>query len=277
MEKKKILITVKTYPIPANKYIETVCTAGITEDGDWIRIYPIKFRMLEQEKQFKKYEWIEVEVEKRSGKLDRRPESYRCNIDSLKIVGKVETGGVHWPFRRDLCLKNVYKSMKLLLVDADPKGTCTSLAVFKPKKIKEFTISSIDTKKLDSKKEAILERLSLQQDLFSNDIPAYWKMARSIPYRFGYKFLDEEDNEYDLMIEDWEIATLFLRYASSPTVALEKVRQKYFDDFAKKKDVYFFVGTRMEHHLKGYPNFFSIIGVFPPAPLLINPQLSFEL
>jgi len=30
-EKQKVLITVKTYPIPSNKYDELVCTAGVTE------------------------------------------------------------------------------------------------------------------------------------------------------------------------------------------------------------------------------------------------------
>lgn len=91
MEKKKILITVKTYPTPANKYIETVCTAGLTESGEWIRLYPIRFRMLDEEKQFKKFDWIEVEVEKRSINKDRRPESYFCNSDSIRIIGHLDT------------------------------------------------------------------------------------------------------------------------------------------------------------------------------------------
>ncbi len=51
METKRILVTVKTYPTPAAKYTETVCTAGITEDGEWIRIYPIRYRMLDHDKQ----------------------------------------------------------------------------------------------------------------------------------------------------------------------------------------------------------------------------------
>ena len=31
----KIMITVKTYPIPSKKYDELVCTAGVTENGDY--------------------------------------------------------------------------------------------------------------------------------------------------------------------------------------------------------------------------------------------------
>ena len=44
MEKQRILVTVKTYPTLSRKYGETVCTAGIREDGTWVRIYPVPFR-----------------------------------------------------------------------------------------------------------------------------------------------------------------------------------------------------------------------------------------
>jgi hypothetical protein len=44
--------------------------------------------------------------------------------------------------------------------------------------------------------------------------------------------------------------------------ALEKVKEKYWDDFIMK-DLYFFLGTRMsDHHLSPSP--FSIVGVFYP-------------
>ena len=53
---KKILIAVKTYPNPSKKYNETVCTAGLDEDKNWIRIYPITFRARPLEEQYKKYQ-----------------------------------------------------------------------------------------------------------------------------------------------------------------------------------------------------------------------------
>ena len=40
MERLKVLVTVKTYPIPSAKYDELSCTAGVTEAGDFIRLYP---------------------------------------------------------------------------------------------------------------------------------------------------------------------------------------------------------------------------------------------
>ena len=37
---KKLLIVVRTYPVPSRKGVEVTCTAGITENGQWIRIFP---------------------------------------------------------------------------------------------------------------------------------------------------------------------------------------------------------------------------------------------
>lgn len=61
----KVLITVKTYPTLSAKYEELVCTAGFREDGTMIRIYPVQFRKKSYGEQYKKYDWIEVDLEKK--------------------------------------------------------------------------------------------------------------------------------------------------------------------------------------------------------------------
>ncbi|MGI6346487.1 MAG: hypothetical protein ACOX2U_05010 [Limisphaerales bacterium] len=63
-EKKRIYVVVKTYPTISKKYRELVCTAGVLEDGSWIRLYPVAFRTLEAFQKYPKYSWIEVEVER---------------------------------------------------------------------------------------------------------------------------------------------------------------------------------------------------------------------
>ena len=61
-EKVKVLITVKTYPLPSESYNELVCTGGVLEDGSFIRLYPIDFRYRPYWEWYKKYQWVEVEV-----------------------------------------------------------------------------------------------------------------------------------------------------------------------------------------------------------------------
>ena len=72
-ETKKVLITVKAYPNPSKKYEETVCVAGIDVDnGKWIRLYPITFRDLDENRRFKKYSIIQVRVKKAGMIKDQR-------------------------------------------------------------------------------------------------------------------------------------------------------------------------------------------------------------
>ncbi|MDA3800374.1 MAG: hypothetical protein PF692_15015, partial [Kiritimatiellae bacterium] len=73
MAKTKVLITVKTYPTVSTKYDELVCTAGVKENGEWIRIYPIPFRKLDYTQKYSKYQWVEMDLVKNDS--DFRPES----------------------------------------------------------------------------------------------------------------------------------------------------------------------------------------------------------
>ena len=70
------------------------------------------------------------------------------------------------------------------------------------------------------------------------------------------------------MIEDWEIGQLYWHCLRSSegdeTAALEKVRQKFEDEFINQKDIYFFLGTTRQWHMRRSKNPFVIIGVFYP-------------
>ena len=79
-----VFILVKTYPTLSRKYDELVCTAGITEDGKWVRIYPLPFRKLDYEKRYRKYQWLDIPLERNHE--DFRPESYRpTSLDNMKV------------------------------------------------------------------------------------------------------------------------------------------------------------------------------------------------
>ena len=52
-EKTRVLITVMTYPHPSVSYRELVCTAGITDNYNWVRLYPIDYRYMPPEKSSK--------------------------------------------------------------------------------------------------------------------------------------------------------------------------------------------------------------------------------
>jgi len=85
MPKRKVLIAVKTYPVLSAKYQELVCTAGFTEQDEWIRIYPVPYRQLDYEKQYKKFQWITVALEKNT-RCPSPLSSPRKSLDLLSMM-----------------------------------------------------------------------------------------------------------------------------------------------------------------------------------------------
>ena len=267
MERKRVYITVKTYPTLSEKYDELVCTAGITEDGSWIRLYPLPFRKLEHEQKYKKWQWIEVDVERRT--QDIRPESYRVlNLDNLKIIPS-KSSKADWNERKQIIFKTetafTKKAEIINVTKTNPPGR--TLLIFKPTKIIKFytvpTERDWPKEKLDLIKEKA-KQLSLFQS--TDEVIKEFNVVTKLPYEFRYIFTDDEGIESDLMIEDWEIGALYFNCLQDAegdeNIALEKVKQKYWDEFMKK-DVFFFLGTRLRDQIRS-PNPYSIVGVFYP-------------
>jgi hypothetical protein len=256
----KVLITVKTYPNLSKKYDELVCTAGILEDGTWIRIYPIPFRKLDYDQKYKKYQWIEADLEKNTS--DYRPESYSIvnrlftQIKPLDIIGTEN----NWQQRKNILFQNkIYTNLTELITDAK-SDKCVSLATFKPTEIIKFTIEKDTNEYPEERIQTILGKRA-QLSLFEE--PKDFELVRKLPYKFSYQFKDEEGRISKLMIEDWEIGQLFWKYEDEE-LALKKVREQYEQNFIQNKDLYFFLGTTRKNHPKRSKNPFIIIGVFYP-------------
>src|SRR5947209_19637984 len=88
-----VLILVKAYPQPATKYTESVCVAGVrldTPELEWVRLYPVQFRLLPRDRQFGKYDVIRVRT-RRPTSGDTRRESFTPIIDSIEKVGHLDS------------------------------------------------------------------------------------------------------------------------------------------------------------------------------------------
>ncbi|PHN03002.1 hypothetical protein [Flavilitoribacter nigricans] len=262
MERKKILITVTTYPLPSNKYQELVCTAGLTEKGEWIRIYPVPLSKLVNNR-FRKYYWIEINLKKRDSYKDFRPESFNpvdASMSDLKILDQIKTKS-NWLLRKELCLKNVYISLTKLIEDAYDKDKSVSLATYKPKRIVDFVIEEDER---DWKKE--WKEQMKQLCLFTGE--EFEKLdIKKVPYKFSYRFIDEDGTRRKIMIEDWEIGQLYwncIKTSASEEEALKKVRARCWDYLVEQCDLHFFLGTTLQWHRRKGSNPFVIIGLFYP-------------
>jgi len=249
-EQKKILITVKTYPTPARKGIEVSCTAGITEDGQWIRLFPIPFRFLEGKRQFKKYQWIEVAVTKAA---DYRPESYQPDIDSIRILGEPLPTSNSWQKRKTIVLPLLASSLCDLA--GTRKETGTTLGIFKPKQIQEFIIE----------KEELLhwtkaELAKLSQASFLDTKPL--KSLEKIPYKFIYSFVCNNPacRGHRLSVWDWEAGAAYRNCEAQYGRYWERYfRNRFETDMILKCDTHFYVGT-----LAAHPDRWIIVGLFYP-------------
>lgn len=263
MARQRVLITVKTYPTLSRKYGETVCTAGIREDGSWVRMYPVPFRRLEEAQQYSKYDWVECDLIRNTS--DPRPETFRPT-DSAQLVpaGHIGTDH-HWRERRHLLLKTakVYDQLDDLIAEA--RSNTTSLAVFKPTRVLDFTWEQ-EGREWDAKKLEEMRGLNSQLDLFEdNEWRKTFQVIPKLPYSFSYKFEDSTGRQSELQVLDWEAGALFWNCLRSTNrdepAALDKVRQKYFEEFLTK-DLHFYLGTTQQFHFIA-PNPWVIIGVLP--------------
>jgi hypothetical protein len=70
----EVMVCCKTYPAVSTRYAETVCTAGVDRDGNCVRLYPVPFRFLESDQQYKRWDVIRVQAYRDT--KDSRPESW---------------------------------------------------------------------------------------------------------------------------------------------------------------------------------------------------------
>lgn len=234
----RVLVTVKTYPLPSITYNELVCTAGIREDGDFIRLYPIDYRYKPYWQWYKKYQWIELKAEKHPH--DIRPESFRP-ISEIKPLGPPIDTSNNWGTRKKIVLARGVHTMCFL---NKQRQDIVSLGIVRPYKVKNFSYKPTEQKWKPSWLEAMK-----QLNLFG----PYRKPLEKIPYKFSYYFQCEESGckGHNKIIEDWEVGQLYRsmrdRYRDEK-VACEKVKEKFLGGIcASDRDTYFFVGTVLKY------------------------------
>jgi hypothetical protein len=255
---KRVLITVRTYPVPATKGIEVSCTAGVTSDGKWIRLFPVPYRFLSTDQRFTKYQWIDVDVTRASN--DSRPESYKLNVDSIKIQSTVPSDDL-WRPRKEIIFPLKQTSMCEIERHRAEHGSPT-LGIFQPKRIKRLTITRAEAVDWTPDQQATLNQQLLP---FETSTPA--SPLEKIPFEFRYEFQCDAPNcpGHHMSCTDWEIGQSYRKWRNDYGDGWEaKFREKYERQMIEKNDTHFYVGT-----LHQYPGTWIIVGLFyPPKPLI---------
>jgi len=230
------------------------CTAGITKDGQWIRLFPVPYRFLDQDQRFRKYQWIDLTVHKATS--DPRRESYKIIGESITVLSEPLPTADGWKARKAVLDPLKAHCLCCLKRQRDAEGFPT-LGFFRPKGIERLLIDEDDT-------EWTAEQLAAlrQMDLFGRAPRAD---LEKVPHQFRYEFHceDEECPGHTIICTDWEMGEAWRRWKSKYGATWEeKFRQRFEEEMINKYDTHFFVGT-----IHGHPQTWIIIGLFyPPKP-----------
>ena len=261
MDTIDFLPVVKAYPALSRTYGEVSCVAGVemSDSGPrWIRLYPVPFRALDDDKQFKKYQPVRLRVESHSG--DRRPETRRPDRDSIQLLGKPIPSTDGWARRRRFVEPLMAQSMCDLLRRQRRDGT--SLGVFRPKQVLDLVIEERDIK---SEKVEIARAWAAQPSLLgglgADERGQQVRELEQVPWTFKLRYECEDSScrTHTQSIIDWEIATYFRRVRGRSDWR-ERMRRRWLGDLCRgDRDTALFVGNQHQH-----PTSFLVLGVWWP-------------
>lgn len=268
MEKRRrerILILAKTYPSPSSKFVETSCIAGINQDGMMRRIYPVPFRMIEEGQKFKKWQWIDVLVEKAN--LDHRPESHRLYVDTLQCQELLEPKkewAARWEWLERIPLFESFDALEATRVKDE-----VTLGLVRPKEI-HLEIKKARHQDWTPEEKEKLAQEQRQGDLFdAAEVGRQIADLKKVPFDFYYRYVcdtPEGEKEYLHKIVDWEAGALYWNCCRSHGPAWVEPFRAMYDGKIKTRDVLFLMGT-----IHRFPSQWLIISVIsPPKRQVVN-------
>ena len=232
-----MLITVRTYPCVSARYTETVCTGAITDKGEWRRLVPVSLRYLEEDRQFRTFDVVELDVN--PGK-DGRPETRSPHLPSLKVTDHLDEWGARWAWVKP----TVFRSL------ADMKSQGRTLAPVAVAEVLEFTAKPSDPDWTPEQKEKLKQELLFEER----------KPLEKLPYEFRFRWRDCGGESHDSLILSWEILETYRQYRLDYQDPIDVMRNKWLGDLCgPKRQVHFFMGN-----IAKWREVFCVTGVFSP-------------
>lgn len=255
----RVLVTVKAYPQPSQRYGETVCVAGVRVDApqpSWVRLYPVAFRDLPYAARFSKYQLVDLRAGVTS--QDQRPESRRPNLDSLELGEVVDTKR-KWQRRWQHLAPLAGATSACELLAQQGRATAPSLGLVKPI-VDELLVEK--NAEFAADKKALAE-MAAAPDLFGSPERSPLEAA---PFKLKYRYRCESEKcgGHTQSIIDWEAgeSARNWREGYSESGLADALRSKWLEQMcATDRDTYFYLGNQAAHRRS-----FLVLGLFwPPA------------
>lgn len=210
------IILVKASPQFSQKNGETVCCAGVDLHGNWLRLYPVSFRHLDQEQKFGR--WDKVHFKWRLPKDDNRKESRRIDQQSLEITGKLpqsEKEKFLSPLIKTSLDKEYQESKSLALLQAE---------------IIDFFYERKEDSEIEE--ELLLYKKAVDQsDLFAKKVLP----KTPCPYKFKYRYRTDDGIRVGTC-QDWEIEATYFNHKKryDEKTSLDYIMNTFGKDYPEK-------------------------------------------
>lgn len=231
------------------KYEDTVCVAGVVLSPGlprWVRLYPIPFRHVEGEKQFKKYAVIRVKVGGPTS--DQRRESLRVDVDSIRI----QADQIPMGKRHDLVMLAGETTACALNRGTRANRNATSLGLVKPYKLR---IEIESSEGWTEHQAEVIRRWAEQPTL---DLEGFGRVnvppLVAPPLRVHYIYNCGEDNcsGHRQGVLDWELTALQRRAWRSRADPAVWVRTKFFEEmFNEERESWLVLGNQADPKSEG--------------------------
>jgi hypothetical protein len=230
------------------------------EDGKLIRLYPVPFRLIGDDKQFKKWQWIAARLEKSRG--DHRPESHKLYVDTIACEGAELPTVNQWLARRQW-LDKVPVFEDFAQVEALRQSQGDTLALLRPSRILKLEVTSVASSEWTEEEKAKLVRLQQQGDLFDDTDKGSVAQLRKLPYDFHYCYECQTPVgpvQYRHKIVDWEIGALYWNVHRRHGANWEAPFREKLESYLPARDLMFLLGT-----IHRFPDQWLIVSlIYPP-------------
>ena len=232
-------------------------------NGQLLRLYPVPFRLLTDESQFKKWQWIEADVEK--SRDDHRPESHRIRADTIRCLDEPLPTTNSWAARRaQLALIERFDSFAALDQARVTRGVTLGLLLAGPVLALEISPAR-QPEWTDDERQKLIQQ-QVQGDLFAVPEAAALRTLRKIPFNFHYRYramAEPVDVDHRHKIVDWEAGALYWNVRQKHGEAWEVPFRDKFWTTLPSSDLMFLMGT-----IHRFPDQWLIVSlIYPPKQL----------
>ena len=233
-QEKTALIIGRASPEPSKTHVETVCTGGITEAGEVLRLYPIPLRYLEKEKRYKLWTWARFDVQKNPS--DKRKESYRVRDNSIRVLAEIENPAEKF----SMLEKAIFKDREAL--DAQYHTDWTSIGVIEI----EFLDFYVETRDKDWERD----KPYIKQFLLYTER----KPLEQLPFEMRLKFRCKNNpscKTHDSSLIGWQYMEAFRKFrqkygsGDGGFLALDQKLRSFFND--PNKRAFVLMGTHFRY------------------------------